>query len=485
MKVLMFGWEFPPHISGGLGTACYGLTRSLVRAGVDVLFVVPRLYGDERAKGTVLINASAVRRNGRDRLGAKQTAASERRFTAAVRLPGEPAFIAPEVKSRGAMTYMGIPASLSPYDRTSDKPSPEKNKTLALWNYTMGRAGSTPSASWTDGSVSPTDALVDTEETDRDTDDDGFLFTGTYGPNLFEEVRRYGEIGGVLAANHSFDVVHAHDWMTFEAGIRAKQVSGKPLVIHVHSTELDRAGEQVNQKVFELERKGFQEADRIITVSNWTRQIVKSRYRIPAEKIAVVHNGILPKKKAAGFYFPEIGSHFVTFLGRVTHQKGPAFFVEAAYNVLKEFPEAHFIVAGAGDLLPQMIERVAQLGMSANFHFTGFLSGDEVDQVWSMTDVYVMPSVSEPFGIAPLEAIQGGVPVILSNQSGVSEVMPHAIKVDFWDVKALARAICSVIRYESLSDVLRQQSKQHLKRLTWHKAASDVKALYHEVTGKK
>ena len=227
------------------------------------------------------------------------------------------------------------------------------------------------------------------------------------------------------------------------------------------------------------------EADGIITVSNWTKQIVTTRYKIPAAKIKVVHNGILPKENSTDLPFPEIGSHFVTFLGRVTHQKGPAFFVEAAYMVLQEFPDAHFIVAGAGDLLPQIIQKVAQFNMSANFHFTGFLSGGQVEQIWSITDVYVMPSVSEPFGIAPLEAIQGGVPVILSNQSGVSEVMPHAIKVDFWDVKALAAAICSVLRYESLSHVLRQHSKQHIQYLTWDKAASDVKAFYHELDGKK
>ena len=150
--------------------------------------------------------------------------------------------------------------------------------------------------------------------------------------------------------------------------------------------------------------------------------------------------------------------------------------------VLQEFPEAHFIVAGAGDLLPQIIERVAELNMSSNFHFTGFLSGDQVDRIWSLTDVYVMPSVSEPFGIAPLEAIQGDVPVIISKQSGVAEVMPHAIKVDFWDTRALAAAICSVLRYESLSNVLRLNGKRHIKRLTWARAAREIKTLYHELT---
>ena len=255
-------------------------------------------------------------------------------------------------------------------------------------------------------------------------------------------------------------------------------------MIHIHSTEFDRSGDHVNEMIYGIEKMGFTEADHIIAVSNWTKQIVASRYRIPEDKITVIHNGVIPKPKPKEFSFPNIGSHFVTFLGRVTHQKGPGFFVEAAEKVLQEFPDAHFIVAGAGDLLPHIIEKVAQLNMSANFHFTGFLSTEQVDQVWSLTDVYVMPSVSEPFGIAPLEAIQGGVPVILSRQSGVAEVMPHAIKVDFWDIKAVAAAICSVLRYESLSEVLRQNSQKHVKSLTWEKAAVDVKAIYYELTGK-
>ena len=470
MKVLMFGWEFPPHISGGLGTACFGLTQSLVKQNVKVLFVVPRLYGDETAEGSVLINASAVRKK-------RKSTKPPAWYSATASTESWNAEQSASIR-RSRMTIIEIPAGFSPYDLPADRPFTSESKTISLWNYSMSpeRILPAPLASDTDHSRKASGSEID---------NDHYLFSGSYGPNLLDEIHRYGEIGGILAGEYSFDVIHVHDWMTFEAGIRAKKVSKKPLVIHVHSTEVDRAGENINKNVFELEKKGLMEADRIITVSNWTKQIVTTRYKIPPEKIKVVHNGVLPKEEPSGFPFPEIGSHFITFLGRVTHQKGPAFFVAAAYKVLQEFPDAHFIVAGAGDLLPQIILMVAQFNMSSNFHFTGFLSGCEVDQIWSMTDVYVMPSVSEPFGIAPLEAIQGGVPVILSNQSGVSEVMPHAIKVDFWDVKALAGAICSVLQYESLSHVLRQHSKRHIQHLTWNKAASDVKALYHELTGKK
>lgn len=469
MKVLMFGWEFPPHISGGLGTACFGLTQSLSAQGVKVYFVVPRLFGDESEKNAVLINASAVSRvkNSREASVKEVTQLFQTKNTQS----------ANRSETRKGVTYIEIPAALAPYGQAQPRGRTETHERLSRWNYSLIRESpfETPFPDTVTGLDHPEDH--DSHQS--------FEFSGLYGTNLMDEIKRYASVAGIIAKKYSFDVIHVHDWMTFLAGISAKRKSKKPLIVHVHSTEFDRAGDHANETIFEVEKLGFDQADKIITVSNWTKQIVVSRYGIPEGKIEVVHNGVLPKDQPDEFEFPEIGSHFVTFLGRVTHQKGPAFFVEAAQKVLQEFPDAHFIVAGAGDLLPQIIERVASLNMSTRFHFTGFLSGDQVDRIWSLTDVYVMPSVSEPFGIAPLEAIQGGVPVILSNQSGVSEVMPHAIKVDFWDTTALAAAICSVLRYESLSHVLRHNSKQHIKQLTWDKAASDVKALYHELTGKK
>jgi glycogen synthase len=471
MKVLMFGWEFPPHISGGLGTACFGLTQSLIKQKVKVLFVIPRVLGDDNRQNSFLISASEVKKsNGREPKTAVKKMSGIRTAGTSVNT----SFIS----SRHGMTYIEVPAGLSPYGVPVGKQVVAASTRLRAWNHSMTSADPFP--------PDPTDHLPSSSGLPEDgTTDASYIFSGTYGTNLMEEVKRYAAVAGIIADKYSFDVIHVHDWMTFPAGITAKRRSKKPLVVHVHSTEFDRAGDHVNADVVDIEKRGLKEADQIVTVSNWTKEIVMSRYKIPESKIKVVHNGILPKEETEPFPFPEIGSHFVTFLGRVTHQKGPGYFVEAAQKVLQEFPDAHFIVAGAGDLLPQIIERVAQHNMSANFHFTGFLSGDQVDRIWSLTDVYVMPSVSEPFGIAPLEAIQGGVPVILSNQSGVSEVMPHAIKVDFWDIKALAAAICSVLRYESLSHVLRQHSKQHIQRLTWDNAAGHIKGLYHELIGKK
>lgn len=477
MKVLMFGWEFPPHISGGLGTACFGLTKALMKEEVDVLFVVPRLFDTDTERESFLINASAVSRKPRRKtrrsraeaeipVGVVSAATQTERWEMGL----DPVF-------RRRITRFEVGVALSPYMLPAFMNEASPGLALRTWNYSMHSQQHFYSYAANQRSLAA--QIVAGAESSRG--HERFLFSGTYGKNLMEEVDRFAEVGGTLATAHSFDVIHAHDWMTFPAGVVARRKSGKPLVVHVHSTEYDRAGANVSTLVVEIEKLGLNEADRIVAVSNWTKQILITRYHIRAEKIAVVHNGILPRQGGRSFDFPEIASHFVTFLGRVTHQKGPWFFVEAAQKVLQEFPEAHFIVAGAGDLLPQIIERAAQLNMSANFHFTGFLSEDQVDRIWSITDVYVMPSVSEPFGIAPLEAIQGGVPVILSKQSGVAEVMPHAIKVDFWDTKALAAAICSVLRYKSLSNVLRQKGKQHIEKLTWDKAAKELKSVYHEL----
>jgi glycosyltransferase involved in cell wall biosynthesis len=272
--------------------------------------------------------------------------------------------------------------------------------------------------------------------------------------------------------------------MTFKAGIEAKKVTGKPLIVHIHATEFDRAGTDGQQDVYEIERQGITAADRVVAVSERTKAIAVREYKVPEEKVVVVHNGISPSDQALKNFVTPIGSHIITFLGRVTYQKGPLYFVEAARKVLEQFPNAHFLVAGSGDLLPAMIERVAQLRISSHFHFTGFVKKENIKKIWAMSDVYVMPSVSEPFGIAPLEAIQAGVPVILSNQAGVGEVMPHAIKTDFWNTAALAEAICSVLKYKSLSKTLRKNSAEEIKNISWNKAAQKIKTLYYGLTTK-
>jgi len=448
MRVLMFGWEFPPHISGGLGTACFGLTKSLIKEGVDILFVVPKLYGNENVAKVRFIDAGMV-----------PVPANRRRITVTQRIE-EPGEILQGEHMH--ITTLEVESFLSPY-RTARSTTPLV--AMESWNYQLD-----PTVSFVEEEIEIVDTFT-------------HRFSGTYGPNLILETQQLAEVAAALATQYEFDVIHAHDWMTFPAGIAAQEASGKPLIAHVHSTEYDRSGESVDPVVYEIERKGIAAADRIIAVSNWTKKILVSRYQADADKVEVTHNGITPREryKALASYEPFDNAKIVTFLGRLTFQKGPFYFIEAARKVLEKFPDVHFVVAGSGDLFPQVVERVAQLRLSSRFHFTGFLRGESVDKVWSISNLYVMPSVSEPFGITPLEAIQAGVPVIMSNQSGVAEVMPHAIKVDFWNIDALADAICNVLAYESLSDTLKKNSFNEIKNMTWEKAAKKIKTIYYEL----
>jgi len=462
MTVLMFGWEFPPNISGGLGTACQGLTEALIKEEANVLFVVPKLFGDETSEGVQLISASEV-------------VVPFPKYAESENLPGRLATKDIRkglmIETRNQITTIQIPSTLTPYT------SPESECTirqLEQWNHPYSRSTATITIK---ANVNTSEVLT------VDQPPSTFSFSGGYGATLMEEVSRYAQVASTLPEHYSFDVIHAHDWMTYPAGIEAKKKSEKPLVIHVHATEYDRAS-RVNEAVYAIEKEGMEKADRIIAVSGWTRKIIIERYRIPAQKIEVVHNGVMKEEshEINRPAFAPIGSHIVTFLGRITHQKGPVYFVEAARKVIQQFPDVHFVMAGSGDLFPQIIERVAQLKLSSHFHFTGFLKKKQIDQILSFTHVYVMPSVSEPFGITPLEAIRAGVPVIISNQSGVAEVMPHALKVDFWNSDALANAICSVLKYESLSTSLKNNSVKEIKNITWKRAAKKINKIYYELT---
>jgi glycogen(starch) synthase len=453
MKVLMFGWEFPPHISGGLGTACEGLTCALSKENVELIFVVPKLYGDERAPFS-LISASDVSIT-ESYISNKTTRIEKEHTISEATVNSKTESVLLEV--------IEINSFLSSYIRPV---SEDKQYTVEQWNEAKVQIE--------DVSFQNVNSQVNITENKT------YQFTGSYGPNLFAEILRYAVVANEIAANHNYDIIHAHDWITFPAGLTAKKVKNKKLIVHVHATEIDRSGEHPHPVIFAIEKEGLEGADHIIAVSEWTKQVLIKYYNIEAEKISVVHNGVVTKEKNQFTKDKFLGSHVVTFLGRITYQKGPFYFVQAALKVLEIFPDVHFVVAGSGDLFPRMVELVALFKLSDRFHFTGFLKGDDIERLWSLTDLYVMPSVSEPFGITPLEAIQAGVPVIISNQSGVSEVMPHAIKVDFWDVIALANAICNVLAYESLSTSLRENSRNKLLDLTWAKAARKTKSIYQE-----
>jgi glycosyltransferase involved in cell wall biosynthesis len=292
-----------------------------------------------------------------------------------------------------------------------------------------------------------------------------------YGRDLFGEVRRYVDLVSTMTAGESFDVVHAHDWMTFPAASAVAERSGKPLVVHVHSTEFDRAGDNVNQAVYDIERAGMHAAHKVIAVSRLTKRICTERYGVPEDKVAVVYNAVACNGDACASADLDPRDRIVLFLGRITMQKGPEYFLAAARKVLEKVPEAKFVMAGDGDQFRRTVELAAGMGIGHRVLFAGFLRGEDVARAFRMAAVYVMPSVSEPFGIAPLEALAHGVPVIISKQSGVSEVLSHALKVDFWDINEMANKIISVLRRPVLREALRENGSREVRKFDWLHAA--------------
>jgi len=426
MKVLMFGWEFPPHISGGLGTACYGLTKGMAKIhDMKIRFVVPKAYGDEDQSQMRIVGANDISIN-------KKLINYESFFK--------------------EIEYVEINSKIIPYTDPDEYYTAVRNAEIAGSSFVY-------------------------------TDFRGKLpFTGKYGSNLFQEIANYAVVSSILAEENDFDVIHAHDWLTFPAGIAAKRVSGKPLVIHVHATDFDRSGGSVNPAVFDIEMKGMKVADRIIAVSNLTRNTIIEKYGIDPDKVVTVHNAVEPIQEAEKLApRRNYDDKIVTFLGRVTVQKGPEYFVEAAYKVLQKMDNVRFVMAGSGELLNRMIMRAASLRIADKFHFTGFLKGDDVYRMFSMSDVYVMPSVSEPFGISPLEAMQSNVPVIISHQSGVAEVLQYAMKVDFWDIDAMADAIYGLLNYSALSSMFKIYGKEEVENMKWENAALKVNEVYQSV----
>lgn len=419
----MFGWEFPPHISGGLGTACYGLTKGLHSVGVnDIIFVVPKAYGDEDTSKVSIIDAGEVVVS--DRIIDYKTFFQQ-------------------------MHFIEVGTSLMPYS------SPEEYEKLSVENR------------------SATKYLIQSSFSGK------LSFSGGYGSSLFQEIANYAVIASIIAYKYAFDVIHAHDWLAYPAGIAAKLVSGKPLVVHVHATDFDRSGGNVNPGVYEIEKAGMEAADRVIAVSNLTRSIIIEKYGINPEKVVTVHNAVEPiADRELQKLARNIDDKIVTFLGRVTLQKGPEYFIEAAHLVLQKMRNVRFVMAGSGDMLNRMIVRVARLKMGNRFHFTGFLKGDDVHHMFSISDVYVMPSISEPFGISPLEAMQSNVPVIISRQSGVAEILNHAIKIDFWDIHAMADAIYGFLNYDGLPLMFKKHAREEVDNLKWEYAASKVKDVY-------
>ena len=424
MKVLMFGWEFPPHIAGGLGTACEGIVKGLAHNGVETLFVMPHASGDEDQSATTILNASDV--------AVANVSSTVEEFINKVK-------------------FMYVDSSIVPYvDPDEYFAAIEKMRAEGLTQTTVGFGQK-------------------------------FNFSGKYGANLMEEVSRYAQVGGTIAMQHKdeFDLIHAHDWLTYLAGIAAKELTGKPLVVHVHATSYDRGDEKhIDTRALDIETRGMQAADRVVTVSDLTRNIVINKYGIDPAKVVTVHNAVDFSGRENLEVERGVKDKVVTFLGRITFQKGPEYFIDAAAKVLKRTKNVRFVMAGSGDMMNRAIAQVARLGIADRFHFTGFLRGMDVQKMFALSDVYIMPSVSEPFGISPLEAMRTGVPSIISYQSGAAEVLKYALKVDFWDVDALADDIYALVSYPALTAFASKQGFDEVNALKWNGATAKLKKVY-------
>ncbi|MCC6574925.1 MAG: glycosyltransferase [Planctomycetes bacterium] len=462
MKVLMLGWEYPPHIAGGLGTACEGLSRALSEEGVELLFVVPRMFGDEPASHMQLIGAADVNISApvATVVGAPpRTAALEARA-------GRSRVV--ESQHESVLT-LALDCLLQPYDRPAQ--------------YVERRSVLTRRQSeiFEPGVVAPPQEqpLLRTEQSSRVPEAGR---TSHYASDMFGEVSRYAGAVSAIAATHEFDVIHAHDWMTYPAAYAAARASGKPVVLHVHSLEYDRSGEHVNHGINNIEREGLRAASRIVAVSYYTKSLVSRMHGIDESRISVVHNGVSRNEGLAQYHLEEDKTHrHVLFMGRITFQKGPEFFVRAAQKVVGHVKDVRFVMAGSGDMLDSVKALVRGLGLDAWFEFPGFLRGNERERYFTLADVYMMPSVSEPFGITPLEAMAFDVPVVISRQSGVSEVLRHAFKVDFWDVDRMAELLIALLNHQPLSREMTRMAQRELLHLHWRAAAEKMVEVYRKV----
>ena len=413
MKVLMFGWEYPPHVFGGLATANYGISEGLKAQGdIETALCLPKPFGDESTHAARIIAMNAVPIAYRD---------------------VDYEYVKGRVGKIMAPEY---------YYRL-------REHIYADFNYMH---------------VNDLGAME---------------FAGGYPENLHEEINNYSVIAGVVARTEEFDIIHAHDWLTYPAGIHAKNVSGKPLCIHVHATDFDRSRGNVNPTVYSMEKNGMDNADCIMCVSELTRQTVINHYHQDPRKCYTVHNAVYPLRQE----LQDIPRPDHTFLGRITMQKGPEYFVEAANMVLHRTRNVRFCFAGSGDMMEAMINLAAERGIADRFHFPGFMRGKQVYECLKASDVYVMPSVSEPFGISPLEAMQCGTPTIISKQSGCAEILENCIKVDYWDIHALADAIYSICNNESLFRYLQEEGKREVDTITWEKVGAWIRTLYRRTIG--
>jgi len=426
MHVLMFGWEFPPRISGGLGRACEGITGGLAEKGVRVSFVMPAPMEWDRSRHREIIDRECSRK--------PRPVGGELHNLLGY---GE----APEVLRANDSLHLGfLESPLMPY------------MTEGAYRALRGDVRSNPG-----GAI--------------------------YGPDIFSEVDRYGLKARSLAEEASFDIIHAHDWMTVPAALEAKRISGKPLVLHIHSLESDRSGLRMNERTYAIERTGMTEADCVIAVSRYTAEKIVAQYGIPPAKVTVVHNAAtLPDHRGSGGVEKDPSRKYVLFLGRITGQKGPGYFIEAAARVIGKYGGTHFIMAGEGDLLSRMREMARDMNIEKNIHFTGFMPDEEVGALYRISDLFVLTSVSEPFGMTVLEALSCGTPVIVSKNAGVLEVVPDCMTADPRNVEEMAEKITTLLKDGETGKAMVEMCRNRIHDLTWKNVAGSLIDIYRAVT---
>jgi glycogen synthase len=427
MKVLMLGWEFPPLFTGGLGIATYGIVKSLQNKA-KIRLIIPTVGEASELDNVTIIGLNTVT--------SKEVDVEKLNFSLS--------FPHTEV--------VEVPIQVSPYQYQND--ILESNQLVSQLTNSSIESG--------------LESLHSI-----------FMDKNAYGFNLFHKVNLFARVCEELTADGDFDVIHAHDWVTFPAALRIKKRTGKPLILHVHALETDRSGESTRNEIYWLERDSLQHADRIIAVSEYTKEQIVSHYQIDRAKITVVHNGIDPASFERVAH--KLRDKLVIFLGRITHQKGPNFLLETAEKVARVYPRVKFVVAGVGDQFSHLLETAAYKKVGNKFIFTGFLSKAKVNELLSMADVYFMPSISEPFGLTALEAAQHKVPSVISSQSGAAEVMKASLQADFWDTDKQANYIHALLRYKVLNQELSEAANRQLDDLSWDHATQKIMDVYQQV----
>ncbi len=477
MRVLMLTWEFPPLIAGGLGMACYGIVKALLKMGIEVDLVLPSKYtvyfplrkvSDVDTLPMVFLDQNELIRDNLH--GFQETLLPSGHISWTLKSEES---ISVSERTREILLSLGIAENPETYINYHD---------LKLFSQLITEKDI---SSYIDSSYIPilndfikTQNTVNSQSTDSQLLDNVSQYLSGE-EDIFKKVQEFTVKAVRIAQTLSYDLIHSHDWLTYPAGMYIKKITGKPLVSHMHATEFDRSGGPGDERIHKIEFSGMSFADQVIAVSNYTAQMVITRYRIDTAKINIVHNAHTTKVVRNR---PDENRLFkgttILFLGRITIQKGPDYFLDVAKAVVKKHKNARFIMAGTGDMARKLLHKSASYKLRSNFLFTGFLNRSEVELILANSDIYMLPSISEPFGIAPLEAMAYGITAVISNQSGVAEVVENAYKIDFWDIKKMADTICYLIENPDFCKELGEKGRIEVEKIVWDDSAKHIASVY-------